>query len=149
MRPADDPWAAYEPTREDLWDLRKVAHLHRRAAFGATRAELRRDIEAGPSRSIDRLLKPPRPSARERALQDGQRDAVTLSGEPQRLKAWWLYRPSSHGPYPDLQHLDEGDLKPAIDFRRVYATLLDKWLGVPGEKVLGGSYEHLPVLVSV
>jgi uncharacterized protein (DUF1501 family) len=42
-----------------------------------------------------------------------------------------------HGPYPNLQDLDDGDPKLAIDFRRVYATLLDQWLACPGEQVLG------------
>ncbi len=52
-----------------------------------------------------------------------------------------------HGPYPDLRDLDEvGDPRFAIDFRRVYATLLDRWLGCPADKVLGEKFEHLPVV---
>ncbi len=31
-------------------------------------------------------------------------------------------------PHPRLDELDGGDLKFAIDFRRVYATLLDHWM---------------------
>jgi uncharacterized protein (DUF1501 family) len=52
-----------------------------------------------------------------------------------------------HGPYPELHDLDGGgDPKFAIDFRRVYATLLDEWLGCPAEKVLGDKFQHLPLL---
>jgi len=51
-----------------------------------------------------------------------------------------------HGPYPNLQDLQDGDPKHAIDFRRVYATVLDRWLGCPGEKILGQKFEHVPVL---
>ncbi len=51
-----------------------------------------------------------------------------------------------HGPYPDLHDLDDGDPKHALDFRRVYATLLDRWLACPSDKVLGEKFEHLPVL---
>jgi uncharacterized protein (DUF1501 family) len=51
-----------------------------------------------------------------------------------------------HGPYPNLRDLADGDPKHAIDFRRVYATLLDRWLSCPSEKVLGGKFEPLPVL---
>jgi uncharacterized protein (DUF1501 family) len=52
-----------------------------------------------------------------------------------------------HGPYPNLRDLDEGgDPRFAIDFRRVYATLLDRWLGCPAERVLGAKFEHLPLL---
>jgi uncharacterized protein (DUF1501 family) len=38
--------------------------------------------------------------------------------------------PGLHGPTPNLADLDGGDLKSAIDFREVYATVLDKWLGL-------------------
>jgi uncharacterized protein (DUF1501 family) len=58
-----------------------------------------------------------------------------------------------HGPYPNLRDLDEddpkyrgGDPKFAIDFRRVYATLLDKWLGCPADKVLGAKHKPLPLI---
>jgi uncharacterized protein (DUF1501 family) len=52
-----------------------------------------------------------------------------------------------HGPYPNLQDLDAGgDPKHAIDFREVYATVLDKWLGCPSEKVLGTKFTHLKFL---
>jgi uncharacterized protein (DUF1501 family) len=51
-----------------------------------------------------------------------------------------------HGPYPDLKDLSDGDPKHAIDFRRVYATLLDQWLGCPSEKVLGEKFEPMAVL---
>ena len=53
------------PTPDDPWDLRKVAHLHRRAGFGATWTELRRDRDVGPDASIDRLLNPPQPTTEE------------------------------------------------------------------------------------
>ena len=49
------------------------------------------------------------------------------------------------GAYPSLTDLDEGDLKHTVDFRRVYASLLDDWLGIPSAPVLGGRYEPLPV----
>jgi uncharacterized protein (DUF1501 family) len=51
-----------------------------------------------------------------------------------------------HGPYPNLTDLADGDPKHAIDFRRVYATLLDRWLKCPSDKVLGEQFELLPVV---
>jgi uncharacterized protein (DUF1501 family) len=50
------------------------------------------------------------------------------------------------GEHPKLDDLDSGDLKHAIDFRRVYATLLDQWLGVDSKAVLGGAFDPLPLL---
>ncbi len=51
-----------------------------------------------------------------------------------------------HGSYPDLTRLEDGDPIHAVDFRRVYATLLDRWLGVPHRDVLGAAFEQMPVL---
>ena len=50
------------------------------------------------------------------------------------------------GEHPKLDDLDAGDLKHSIDFRRVYATLLDQWLGVDSRAVLNGQFAHLPLL---
>jgi uncharacterized protein (DUF1501 family) len=47
------------------------------------------------------------------------------------------------GEHPSLKDLDSDDLKYAIDFRRVYATLLDCWLHCDSKAVLGGKFEHL------
>jgi len=47
------------------------------------------------------------------------------------------------GNHPSLKDLDSGDLKHSIDFRRVYATLLDTWLGCSSATVLRGKWEHL------
>lgn len=50
------------------------------------------------------------------------------------------------GKHPKLDDLTDGDLKYAIDFRRVYATLLDDWLGVGSKGVLGDRHEKLSLI---
>jgi uncharacterized protein (DUF1501 family) len=50
------------------------------------------------------------------------------------------------GKHPSLSDLDSGDLRFHTDFRRVYATLLDQWLGCDSKTVLGGAFEHLELL---
>jgi uncharacterized protein (DUF1501 family) len=52
------------------------------------------------------------------------------------------------GRYPSLTDLADGDLKWLVDFRQVYATLLDEWLGLNSQVVLGGSFVRLPLLRS-
>lgn len=47
---------------------------------------------------------------------------------------------------PDLQDLDQGDLKFQVDFRQVYATILEKWLGADAKKVLGGTFDLLDLV---
>jgi uncharacterized protein (DUF1501 family) len=45
------------------------------------------------------------------------------------------------GEPPSLSSLDsDGNLKYTIDFRSVYATVLDRWLGASSKDVLGGSF---------
>lgn len=56
-------------------------------------------------------------------------------------------RPGLLGRQPSLSDLDgEGDLKFHTDFRRVYATILDRWLCCPSEAVLGMKFEPLDML---
>jgi uncharacterized protein (DUF1501 family) len=50
------------------------------------------------------------------------------------------------GQHPSLKDLGDGDLKFNTDFRRVYATLLDGWLGCKSVEVLGDKFEPLPLL---
>jgi uncharacterized protein (DUF1501 family) len=50
------------------------------------------------------------------------------------------------GQAPGLLDLQNGDLKMTVDFRRVYATVLESWLGVPAKGVLGSELERLPLL---
>jgi uncharacterized protein (DUF1800 family) len=91
-RIGDDAWAAFEPTPDDPWDLRKVARLHRAAGFGASWAELHRDVAAGPVESVGRFLNPPDPSEEERAVREGLRTGAVGSADQRRLRAYWLYR---------------------------------------------------------
>ena len=44
---------------------------------------------------------------------------------------------------PDLNDLDEGDLKYKVDFKNVYATVLNKWLKADDKTILAKQYEHL------
>jgi len=52
-----------------------------------------------------------------------------------------------YGQAPALDRLGgDGNVGHAIDFRAVYATVLDRWWGVPSEPVLGGRYAAVPFL---
>jgi uncharacterized protein (DUF1501 family) len=50
------------------------------------------------------------------------------------------------GKHPSLADLDADDLKYHTDFRGIYATLLDGWLGCDSKAVLGGKWEHVEEL---
>jgi uncharacterized protein (DUF1501 family) len=49
------------------------------------------------------------------------------------------------GTIPSLTDLEDGDLKVGLDFRRVYASVLEDWLGLPSETALAGNFERLPL----
>ncbi len=44
---------------------------------------------------------------------------------------------------PDLSDLNDGDLKHKVDFKNVYATVLNKWLGADDKMILGSKYSQL------
>jgi uncharacterized protein (DUF1501 family) len=44
---------------------------------------------------------------------------------------------------PDLSELNEGDLKHSVDFKQVYATVLNKWLDTDDKKILGKQFDYL------
>ncbi len=54
-------------------------------------------------------------------------------------------RPGVHGKVPSLTDLVNGDPKIATDFRRIYASVLEDWLGLPAPTSLGASFEPMPL----
>ena len=48
-----------------------------------------------------------------------------------------------YGDHPSLTDLDHGDLKFSTDFRSVYATVIERWLGRDPAPVLGGAYPSI------
>jgi uncharacterized protein (DUF1800 family) len=85
-------WARYEPSPKEPWDIKKVGHLYRRAAFGATAAELEAGLKAGPAKTIDRLLQGG--SGQEEFDKKMEPLAQSIAGinSGNQARAWWLYR---------------------------------------------------------
>ncbi|MFL6276678.1 MAG: DUF1501 domain-containing protein [Blastocatellia bacterium] len=52
-----------------------------------------------------------------------------------------------YGEQPSLTDLDSaGNMKFKVDFRAVYATILDKWLSADSKAILGGQFENIGFL---
>jgi uncharacterized protein (DUF1501 family) len=51
-----------------------------------------------------------------------------------------------YGTYPSLTDLDKGDLKHGVDFRSVYASVLEEWLRAKSGPVLGAEYSKLGLI---
>jgi uncharacterized protein (DUF1501 family) len=54
--------------------------------------------------------------------------------------------PGVYGSPPNLANLVDGDPVHTIDFRRIYATLLDQWLDCPSEPILAERFAPLDLL---
>jgi uncharacterized protein (DUF1501 family) len=52
----------------------------------------------------------------------------------------------TYGTLPDLSDTNMGNLKYTTDFREVYATVLERWLGRPSAPILGGSFPQMSVI---
>ncbi len=50
-------------------------------------------------------------------------------------------------PHPSMSDLDDGDLKYTVDFRTIYAAILEDWMGNGASReILGGRYRAAPVI---
>jgi uncharacterized protein (DUF1501 family) len=52
-------------------------------------------------------------------------------------------KPGLYGNHPSLSQLDQGDLIHTVDFRSVYATVLNRWMKAPAAKILGRDFAAL------
>jgi uncharacterized protein (DUF1800 family) len=85
-------WEPYRPSPESPWDLRKVGHLYRRAAFGATADQLQAALKAGPEQAIDALLQGgPEQEALDEQMAPLARSLERSNNGP-LARVWWLYR---------------------------------------------------------
>ena len=82
----------------------------------------------------------------------GRRVAENASGGTDHVQGSCLFvagggvKGCLYCPYPNLTDLSKGVLKYSTDFRRVYATLLDRWLETDSTQILGNSFEGLGFL---
>ena len=54
-----------------------------------------------------------------------------------------------YGEYPSMErsdHIEGGNLAPTMDFRQVYATIVEDWFGLDPVPVIGGNFEKIPFL---
>jgi hypothetical protein len=92
-------WAPYKPSAKSPWDVRKVGHLYRRAAFGATSPDLESAREKGPEKTIALLL------SGGAGLEEFDRrmkplaDTIAKGNAGGQLRAWWLTR-MLYSPHP-------------------------------------------------
>src|SRR5436190_2107668 len=101
MKPIDPQWAwePYRPSAEAPWDLQRVGHLFRRATFGATHAQLRNAVKAGPEKTIEQLLEGEKGLDGFDAETNALAESVARVNNGLQLRDWWLYR-MLYSPHP-------------------------------------------------
>lgn len=95
-----EAWTPWQPTPADPWNRKWAAHLYRRAAFGASRADLLEAERLGFAGTLDLLFRG-RPDAEvvARMLSDVGRVAAARDDGGEQLRGWWLYA-MLHGGHP-------------------------------------------------
>jgi uncharacterized protein (DUF1800 family) len=94
----DDPtstkpaWQPYRPGPEAPWNVERVGHLYRRAAFGATADELEAGLKDGPVRTIERLLSGDSGQVEFEKSTATLAQSIAKANNGRQLSAWWLYR---------------------------------------------------------
>src|SRR5262245_36447458 len=86
-----EAWKPWQPDAKTPFDLRWAGHLYRRAAFGASLAELRQAVKQGLPATLDRLMAgdPEAEKRLERLVDTGR--VVAEHKTPADLRSWWLY----------------------------------------------------------
>jgi uncharacterized protein (DUF1501 family) len=74
-----------------------------------------------------------------RGTDHGSAQPLFLAGQP--------VKGGLHGALPSLTDLDNKNLKMAVDFRSVYATVISDWLGGDARAILKGDFPKLGPLV--
>jgi hypothetical protein len=97
-------WEPFSPTRRSRWDFIKAAHLLRRAAFGASWAEIQKAVADGPELTIDRLLAGGDGLVEFSTSAEELVDGAVKTGDGAQLEAAWMHR-LLNSPHPLLERL--------------------------------------------
>jgi uncharacterized protein (DUF1800 family) len=92
-------WQEYRPSKETPWNIQRVGHLYRRAAFGATHTELESGLKADPEVLVARLLQGEPGLAAFDAAMEPLANNIARYNDAAHLRAWWLTR-MLHSPHP-------------------------------------------------
>lgn len=85
-------WQPYHPTKDAPWNLQRVGHLYRRAAFGATHAELHSGLKTDPEAIIALLLQGKEGLADFDTEMEPLAQNIARYNDVVHLRAWWLAR---------------------------------------------------------
>jgi uncharacterized protein (DUF1501 family) len=125
-------------------------HAGQAANHGALLEQLSESVAAflkdlKQDRLLDRVLLMTYSEFGRTVLENGRRGTDHGSAAPLFL-AGGRVKGGLVGSHPDLKNLENGGQKHHTDFRRVYATVLENWLGIDSQTVLEGRFKALDVI---
>jgi len=91
IQPPSEPFAAYVPSEQEPWDVRRIGHLMRRAGFGLTDDWLDSFQPAGPEEAVAVLTEY---DPQDDPLNDliEQLEGYLVFAEPKSVQGWWVWR---------------------------------------------------------
>ena len=81
-----------------------------------------------------------------RRVADNERCGTDHGGAAPILLLGSSVKGGLYGDYPSLTDLEGGGIKHQMDFRTIYATIIDRWFAADSRSVLGCNFDHLPVV---
>ncbi|MFO0841131.1 MAG: DUF1800 domain-containing protein [Gemmataceae bacterium] len=85
-------WEPYRPSAKAPWDVRRVGHLYRRAAFGATAEQLDAGVKDGPEKVLEGLHNGgPGLDEFDRRMEP-LAEVIARTNNGASVRAWWLSR---------------------------------------------------------
>lgn len=127
----------------DTHSNQEGAHARLMGELGAALAAFTADLKA--QRNFDRVLTMTFSEFGRRVAENASRGTDHGAAAPMFLLGGKI-KPGLHGTPPSLEKLFNGDLIYTVDFRNIYATVLEKWLHAPIQPVLGRNFPTLDLV---
>lgn len=127
-------------------------HAHQAANHGALLREFSASVAAwaedlAKDRTLDRVLLITFSEFGRTVHENGRRGTDHGAAQPIFLVGGRI-RPGLIGQHPNLADLEADAPKPHTDFRRLYRTVLQEWLGLDAKAVLGADWPPVEILLS-
>lgn len=97
-------WQPLAPTTAQPWNRTLAAHLFRRAAFGATTAELDAAVRQSPAAAVQRVMHGSAGNGDFQRESEGLAKTLLATGDPSQLAAWWSFV-MLHTPHPLVERM--------------------------------------------
>jgi uncharacterized protein (DUF1800 family) len=86
----DWAWQSWQPSANEPWNAHRIAHLFRRAGFGASQQQIEAAEKSDVATTIDNLFRDAADTDQAWQESTDLSKAVLAGGDPKQLASWWL-----------------------------------------------------------